>query len=284
MMYRRVRALPVVALSLAAAAVWAASASAQIPAGGIVEAGRFVWRDVLTRDVAGARRFYGELFGWQFEETQRGGHPYVIARLGRAPVAGIVDVSALAGGAGNWLSYMAVDDVDAAVASVRAAGGKVLVEPRDRPIARVAVVTDPQNALLGLARLNGNIPGPAQATAHHFFWQEYLARDAKQALEFYKALAGYSSSITESSLGVEYHVLSRSQGVAGLFQLPATTTDVQPNWLPYVLVDDPGSLAARVPGLGGRILVPSSPERRNGTLVVIADPGGAALALQKYPF
>jgi uncharacterized protein len=59
---------------------------------------------------------------------------------------------------------------------------------------------------------------------------------------------------------------------------------VQPNWLPYVLVVDPAGLAARVPGLGGRILVPAAFERRNGSLVVIADPEGAPLALQKYPF
>jgi predicted enzyme related to lactoylglutathione lyase len=74
------------------------------------------------------------------------------------------------------------------------------------------------------------------------------------------------------------------RGGAGLFQLPATVVDVQPNWLPYVLVDNPEALAARVTALGGRILVPAAPERRNNSLVVIADPGGAPLALQKYPF
>jgi predicted enzyme related to lactoylglutathione lyase len=54
--------------------------------------------------------------------------------------------------------------------------------------------------------------------------------------------------------------------------------------LPYVLVDDPGAVAARVAGLGGTIVVPVAPERRNGSLAVIADPGGALMALQKYPF
>jgi predicted enzyme related to lactoylglutathione lyase len=43
-------------------------------------------------------------------------------------------------------------------------------------------------------------------------------------------------------------------------------------------------MAARVTALGGRILVPAAPDRRNGSLVVIADPGGAPLALQKYPY
>ena len=48
-----------------------------------VEPGSFVWHDLLTKDVAGAKRFYGELFGWRFEDTKRGDRPYVIARVGR---------------------------------------------------------------------------------------------------------------------------------------------------------------------------------------------------------
>ena len=44
-----------------------------------VEPGRFVWHDLLTKDVAGARRFYGELLGWRFEDTKRGDRPYVFA-------------------------------------------------------------------------------------------------------------------------------------------------------------------------------------------------------------
>jgi predicted enzyme related to lactoylglutathione lyase len=78
-------------------------------------------------------------------------------------------------------------------------------------------------------------------------------------------------------------VLTKSRARAGLFQLPPKT-EVLANWLPYVLVDDPAALAARVTSLGGRILVPAAPDRRKGSLVVIADPEGAPLALQKYPY
>ena len=248
-----------------------------------METGRFVWRDLMTRDVSAAKRFYEGLLGWTFEDTERGDRPYVLARSGGALVAGIVDVSAIADANPQWLSYMAVDDVDKSVAVVRSDGGKVLVEPRNLPIARVAAVADAQGAPLGLAQLRQDIPEPAQPAAGQFFWQEYLARDATLALGFYKRLAGYESSISDSRLGVEYHVLRKARSRAGLFQLPATA-DVRPNWLPYVLVDDPQAMASRVPQLGGRILVPAAPERRNSSLVVIADPGGAPLALQKYPF
>ncbi len=250
-----------------------------------VESGRFIWRDLMTTDVAAVRRFYGELFGWRFEDSRRGDRPYVLARVGSDPVAGIVDVSALPGAAPQWISFMSVDDVDKTIARVRSEGGQVLLEPREvGSLARAAVVADAQGAPLGLAQLRQKISDPTDPMPNRFFWQEYLARDATQALEFYKRLVAYDSTISDTRLGVEYHVLRRSRPSAGLFQLPATAVDVLPNWLPYILVDDPSARAARVAALGGRILVPATPEHRNGTLVVIADPGGAPVALQKYPF
>ena len=249
-----------------------------------IEPGAFVWHDLLTRDVAGAKRFYGELFGWRFEDTKRGDRPYAIARAGAAPVAGIVDVSGVADAGTQWLSYMAVANVDATVALFETSGGRALVQPRDLPLARVAVVVDPQGAPLGLAQMRRDVPGAIQPTTNHFFWQEYLARDAGRALAFYTQVAGYTPAISDSRLGIEYHVLKKVRGGAGLFQLPATVLDVQPNWLPYVLVDDAASLAARVTALGGRVMVPAAPERRNNSLIVVADPAGAVLALQKYPF
>jgi predicted enzyme related to lactoylglutathione lyase len=264
------------------------TASTPLAAVDTVDAGRFVWHDLMTRDVNAAKRFYGGLFGWQFENTKRGDHPYVIARLGADPVAGIVDVSSLPDAAPQWISFMAVPDVEKTVALVRFGGGKVLAEPREvASIARAAVVSDPQGAPLGLAQLHREIRGvvdPAQPVASRFFWQEYLAGDAARALDFYKRLAGYEAAVTDARLGVEYHVLrTTTRPRAGLFQLPESS-DVLPTWLPYVFVQDPAGLSTQVVQLGGRILLPADPARRNGSLVVIADPGGAPLALQRYPF
>lgn len=265
----------------AAGGVVNAPASAAV----VIETGRFVWHDLMTRDVAAARRFYGDLFGWKFEDVQRGDRPYVLARSGSDPVAGIVDINHYPDAGAQWISFMAVDDVDKSVGVVQSAGGKVLVDARElEPVARVAVVADPQGAPLGLARLRKDRPDMVKPVARQFFWDEYLARDAAQALDFYKRLAGYQSSISDTRLGVEYHVLQNSRKRAGLFQLPATATNILPNWLPYILVDDPQAVGARVSGLGGQVILPAAPERRNGTLVIIKDPSGAPLALQKYPY
>jgi predicted enzyme related to lactoylglutathione lyase len=277
-----------IAIAWVLAVVAPFTTSAQLAAVDAVDAGRFVWHDLMTRDVSAAKRFYGGLFGWQFENTKRGEHPYVLARLGADPVAGIVDVSALPDAAPQWISFMAVPDVEKTVSLVRFGGGKVLAEPREvASIARAAVVSDPQGAPLGVAQLHREIRGvvdPSRPVASRFFWQEYLAGDAAKALEFYKRLAGYESAVTDARLGIEYHVLRTAMRPrAGLFQLPESS-DVLPTWLPYVLVEDPAGLSARIAGLGGRILLPADPARRNGSLVVIADPGGAPLALQRYPF
>jgi|RhiMethySRZTD1v2_1073278.scaffolds.fasta_scaffold00987_19 uncharacterized protein len=279
------------ATSIAAACMLAVLGLFTTPAAsavGPVESGRFVWHDLMTKDVNAAKRFYGGLFGWTFENTKRGDRPYVLARIGADPVAGIVDVSSLPDAAPQWISFMAVPDVEKTIELVRFGGGKVLAEPREvASVARAAVVSDPQGAPLGLAQLHREIRGivdPTRPVASRFFWQEYLAGDAAKALEFYKRLGGYESAVTDARLGIEYHVLrTATRPRAGLFQLPESS-DVLPTWLPYVLVEYPAILAQQVPGLGGRILLPADAARRNNSLVVIADPGGAPLALQRYPF
>ena len=46
---------------------------------------------------------------------------------------------------------------------------------------------------------------------------------------------------------------------------------------------DAAAAAKKAEALGGRILLAPKPEVRNGTLAIVTDPSGAALALQKWP-
>ncbi len=78
-------------------------------------------------------------------------------------------------------------------------------------------------------------------------------------------------------------MLKRQRSRAGLLQLPPELEGVQPNWLPYVRVEDPAALAAKVLSLGGTVVIAPRAEIRNGTLAIVTDPTGAALALQKWP-
>jgi hypothetical protein len=280
---------PLIALAAAAAAVaFGGGLAAPTPAAAAPAAapgGRFVWHDLVTRDAAACRAFYGALLGWEFSQTTREGHPYFLARSGGAFVGGIVPLEGQGSSPAAWLSYLAVPDLDKAVAFVGSAGGKVLAAPRAvGAYGRVAVVSDPQGAPIGLAGVSVDLPGePATPPVHHFFWMEHLARDAGAALAFYKTLAGFDSSVRTLPSGGEYHVLETDRPRAGLFQIPADATMIDPNWLPHVRVEDPAALAAKAESLGGKVLLAPRPELRGGTVAVVADPTGGAIALQKWP-
>ena len=248
------------------------------------QVGRFVWHDLVTRDAAAARKFYGTLLGWEFQETHREGRPYLIARYGDDVVGGIIELKGGEDRPATWLSYLAVPDLDGAIAQVTSGGGKVLLAPRwagDYGV--ISIVTDPQGAPLGLAVVTDKVAAEApKPRRHQFFWMEYLAKDGPAALEFYQQLAGYATAEPKTYRGIVYHVLSNQRPRAGLFQIPARA-NIQPNWLPYVLVNNPTDLAARVEGLGGKVLIAPHMDVRSGSLTVVADPTGAAIALQKWP-
>jgi predicted enzyme related to lactoylglutathione lyase len=275
------------ALTLASCASGTASRPPATAASASMQPGAIVWRDLATEDVAASRRFYGQLLGWQFEDSERMGRPYVLATLGGDYVAGMVQITDQTPGRpeSQWLSFMSVADVDRAVGQVEQAGGSVLVAPVTlERTGRVAVVADPQRAPVGLVRLAaGDPPSPDVPLAGRFFWSEYLASDAGRALEFYRGLAGYTDEVTEERGGMRYHVLRTGRPRAGLFAIPSTVTDVKPNWLPYIMVADPAGMAARAEQLGGRVLLRPNPDARAGTLAIVADPTGAAVALQKWP-
>src|SRR4051812_33329631 len=98
------------------------------------------WVDVEHRDVESAMAFYGDLFGWTFQEATPPGAPfrYVIARQGGLDAAGIggpADPAAASEVGGPvtpaWNTYIAVQDAEVTAARIEAAGGRVLTPPTD---------------------------------------------------------------------------------------------------------------------------------------------------------
>lgn len=245
--------------------------------------GKFVWCDLITDDADAARRFYGGLFGWSFEETDGpGGAPYWLAVDDGVYIGGIVTRADPSDGTdvSRWLPYVSVADVDTSVDRARASGARTAVAPLDVRLGRVAVIVDPDGAALGLARSNigdpddvTTAPGPGRVV-----WTELLAADDAAAGSFYSTVVGYDVATIERR-GGDYTLL-RFGGVqrAGVLQNP---TDWQPQWLTHFGVEDPAAAAARAAELGGRVLLEPTPEVREGTMALVVDPSGAVLALMK---
>ena len=113
----------------------------------------FVWNELNTRDVKKAKDFYGKLLGWTFEEMPMGpGQTYTIIKLDGEQIGGIFKMEGpmFEGIPENWFTYIAVDDVDKMMKKVKDAGGKVIREPFDVPMAgRIAIVADSNGAVSG---------------------------------------------------------------------------------------------------------------------------------------
>jgi predicted enzyme related to lactoylglutathione lyase len=246
--------------------------------------GKVVWHDLITEDAEAARRFYGELFGWTFQESVRpDGGRYLLAKSGALYVAGFVPVAQPADGTrlSRWLPYVSVDDVDRAVVRATAAGARVAVAARDVGLGRVAAIIDPEGAVFGIAR--SRIGDPDDATtapaSGRRVWTELLATDPAAAATFYGKVFGYDVRRIERR-GGEYTLLEQ-RGVERAGILGNPLPDWQPLWLTCFGVEDAAAAAQRAVALGGKVLLATSPEIREGTIAVVADPSGAVLILQK---
>jgi len=153
------------------------------------------WIDTQQPDRDAALRFYGAVFGWSFENhLQRGDRAYDLATLDGRVVAAIG--SGPSDTTATWTTYIGVDDVEAAVANVEAAGGTVVAPPlRAGSAGRLALVTDPTGANLALwepGRRKGvervNEPGS-------WNWSLLSTPDPAGAAAFYAEVFGWETDL-----------------------------------------------------------------------------------------
>ena len=115
--------------------------------------GTFYWNELMTRDVESAKKFYADTMGWSFDAMPMGGgRTYWIAKMGDEPVGGLFDISGpeYKDVPESWMSYIAVDDVDARVKKATKAGAKVMKPAFDVPgVGRIVILLEPGGAGIG---------------------------------------------------------------------------------------------------------------------------------------
>ena len=113
--------------------------------------GAFSWAELMTTDTESAKSFYGQLFGWQFEDMpMEDGSIYNVVKLGEEQIAGIMPMPPQAEGVPpNWGNYLTVDDVDFIAGKVAELGGTICVPPTDIPhVGRFTMFQDLQGATI----------------------------------------------------------------------------------------------------------------------------------------
>lgn len=243
--------------------------------------GRFVWHEVMTSDVEGAKRFYADVVGWKTEPWGADGS-YTVWMSPTGPVGGCMALpEQLAGSPPFWLTYIGTPNVDDTIAKAKQLGGAVVKGPIDLPGAgRFAVMHDPDGAVFCLYTAAGpdqtNVGEPRLG---EFSWHELATTSPEGALAFYGSLVGWEKA-GDFDMGPDgiYHMFG-FQGIpmGGIYTRPAHAPGSY--WLPYAKVADVDAAAARALAAGGASVVAPMEVPGGDRITMMTDPQGAMFAL-----
>jgi hypothetical protein len=243
--------------------------------------GQFVWRELMTTDVAASLRFYSETFGWKTETMQMpDGTDYTMVKAGDTGVGGIMK-HPMPGVPAYWSAAVSVDDVDAVAGRVTAAGGKVIVPPMDAAeMGRYAGLQDRQGAIVNAWKGNdGDMPAPERPGVGMFCWEQLNTTAPADALEFYSKVFGWTNE--PFSAGGDMKVF-KATGTS-VASVMANPPGVPAHWLSYVVVDKLTSAYERVKQQGGQVVIERIDVPTVGSIGVIQDNVGAVIGVFELP-
>lgn len=265
------------------------------------------WVDTSQPDPEAAVSFYGDLFGWEFEDVMPPGSDgkYFIARIRGGNVAAVGSIPEQAPPTAMWNTYVWVESADETALKVSDAGGNVVMEPFDvMDAGRMAVFTDPEGALFCVWQANQN--KGAQIVNEHgsVNFNDLNTRDPEGAKSFYGSvfgwqtlqlpggfemwtLPGYGDYLERDNPELRENMaeMDAPEGfedvVASLVPIGDDQPDVPPHWNVTFAVDDADAIAAQTTELGGKVLMPpfDAPWVR---MTIIADPQGATFTASKF--
>ncbi|WP_230195424.1 VOC family protein [Streptomyces coriariae] len=222
------------------------------------------WVDAQLPDVNAGKRFYGELFGWDFVEAYGSS---VWARLEGEPVAALAHKTD-----GRmptvWTVYFSTPDAQKTARRIQHAGGQVIMAPLPVGEAGTTVLAaDPEGAVFGLWQPAGH---PGFGVRHRpgaFAWAQLYARDTEAANTFYGHL------FHEALFGPGAEPDFGRAPVGDVF--PEV---MPPHFLVHFGVEDCEAALGAVSRLGGR--VQAGPFTASyGIVAVVTDNQGASFAL-----
>jgi predicted enzyme related to lactoylglutathione lyase len=249
--------------------------------------GRFVWHQLMTRDVPGAKQFYAKLAGWKTMPWPLD-PSYTVCHADSGPVAGIMQIPSDLPGEipSHWIQYIGTRDVDATAEAAVRAGGSVVKSPENMAGAgRYALLMDPQGAVFAIIDPENARPeAPGTPPLGAFSWHELATTDHEAAFAFYSGLFGWQAMerMDMGPLGV-YLIFGQNGVQRGGIYIKPPDMPAPPNWLPYAHVPNADDGCALAQSAGGSLLNGPMEVPGGSRVAVLMDPTGAAFALHSLP-
>ena len=252
--------------------------------------GDFIWYELLTPDIAGAKDFYDAVVGWNIAGKSDFPNDYRMIGRSDGKFAGgamqITDEMQQHGARPTWLGYILVPDVDQSVAAIQREGGQVHMPAFDIPgVGRVAMVTDPQGAPFYVMK---PLPpeGDPNAKSDVFSpdaeqrvgWNELSSSDPVAARRFYGEQFGWTSD-EFMPMGEQGEYRFFKQNGVTIGAVAGTSEGQQPHWRFYFRVPSIAKAKETAEAKSGKIVMGPMEVPTGDHIVIGIDPQGAEFAL-----
>lgn len=239
------------------------------------------WIDIGVPDLELAMRFYGSLFGWDFEVGPEETGRYTMCLLRDRPVAALVANTDPNASAYWWNVYLATSDVDATARRVTDAGGTIVMEPMDvMDQGRMAMAIDPVGAQFGLWQGHAHVGAQIVNEPNSLVRNDLITPDPGPARAFYPAVFDLTLDGNDDMPGFDFTFLRRPDGheIGGIFGDPSAPTSA---WSTMFEVSDTDAVVARAEANEGRVGVLE--DTQYGRMATITDPFGAEFSVISRP-
>jgi uncharacterized protein len=246
------------------------------------EPGTPCWVELMTNDLASARLFYEELFGWHLEETGPDTGGYLLASVEGRTLGGLGPIMAEMDHPPVWGTYLATADANATAEAITAAGGTIVAPVMAvMDVGTMAVAQDATGAAFSIWQAGTNTGMQIANVPNTPTWNELLTRDFTRAQEFYAAVFGWTYDDLSSG-DFQYATFNvNGRAVGGIGSMPPEVPDrVPPHWRVYFQVEDPDEIVDRVVKLGGNVINPPE-DTPYGRMAHVTDPQGAPFSVIK---
>ncbi|WP_026360996.1 VOC family protein [Amycolatopsis nigrescens] len=250
----------------------------------VLPSGLPCWVELAAMDELSAQRFYGELFGWEYQVHRDPATPtgrYAIATLGDIPVGGLYRSAATQ--PVGWTMHLAVNNTSATAEWVEHLGGQNTLGPVEIPDrGSILHAIDPTGAPvvfwqpLDTWQFGNGMP-------NSFTGADLNTHDGVAADHFFGKLFNYTTQQVGDLHSVDYVEwrLDHQPTVYRYVMGPEYRSDTPPHWMIYFEVD-PARGADATAGhaimLGGTVVIQPY-DTPWGRIAVLADPDGAVFSV-----
>jgi predicted enzyme related to lactoylglutathione lyase len=248
--------------------------------------GTFCWVELGTTDGEAAKKFYTQLFGWDFTDNPIGpGMVYTMLKLNGKDVGALYQLMPEMRAQGipsHWLSYASVTSADESAAKAKELGATLMKGPFDvMDVGRMAVVQDPTGAVFALWQAKSHQGAGVVNAPGSFCWNELATTDTAKDGDFYAGLFGWGKDVQNFG-PMEYTMFTNGgRPAGGMFKLMPEMAGVPPHWLVYFAVDDCDAKTQKATELGATTMKPPDDIPGIGRFSILVDPQGAAFAIIK---